>query len=191
MSERNLFQKTRLDRRVFNYVLEVITPSLERNTRRGRYEHLTPTHKLYVALQFYALGGFQWLVGGSSRISQSAVSNAISEVTSALVAVSQQFIRFPTAREFTEVKQAFYQLGLTQHGVGFPNVLGVIDCTHCRVQAPSNAPEQYFNRYLYHSINVQLIEGPDLKIYNVFVEFPGSNHDSFIHLAKFSCTECI
>jgi hypothetical protein len=59
MSERNLFQKTRLDRRVFNYVLEVITPSLERNTRRGRYEHLTPTHKLYVALQFYASGGFQ------------------------------------------------------------------------------------------------------------------------------------
>jgi hypothetical protein len=180
MSERNLFQKTRLDRRVFNYVLEVLTPSLERNTRRGRYEHLTPTHKLYVALQFYASGGFQWLVGGSSRISQSAVSNAISEVTSALVAVSQQFIRFPTAREFTEVKQAFYQLGLTQHGVGFPNVLGVIDCTHCRVQAPSNAPEQYFNRHLYHSINVQLIAGPDLKIYNVFAEFPGSNHDSYI-----------
>jgi hypothetical protein len=29
MSERNLFQKTRLDRRVFNYVLEVLTPSLE------------------------------------------------------------------------------------------------------------------------------------------------------------------
>jgi hypothetical protein len=48
------------------------------------------------------------------------------------------------------------------------------------VQAPSNAPEQYFNRYLYHSINVQLIAGPDLKIYNVFVEFPGSNHDSYI-----------
>jgi hypothetical protein len=107
MSERNLFQKTRLDRRVFNYVLEVLTPSLERNTRRGRYEHLTPTHKLYVALEFYASGGFQWLVGGSSRISQSAVSNAISEVTSALVAVSQQFIRFPTAREFTEVNRHF------------------------------------------------------------------------------------
>ncbi|KAH0819249.1 hypothetical protein GEV33_003542 [Tenebrio molitor] len=163
MSERNLFQKTRLDRRVFNYVLEVLTPSLERNTRRGRYEHLTPTHKLYVALQFYASGGFQWLVGGSSRISQSAVSNAISEVTSALVAVSQQFIRFPTAREFTEVKQAFYQLGLTQHGVGFPNVLGVIDCI--------STIRSMFN---------YLIAGPDLKIYNVFAEFPGSNHDSYI-----------
>ncbi|KAH0819036.1 hypothetical protein GEV33_003755 [Tenebrio molitor] len=49
-----------------------------------------------------------------------------------------------------------------------------------RVQAPINAPEQYFNRHLYHSINVQLIAGPDLKIYNAFVEFPGSNHDSYI-----------
>jgi hypothetical protein len=58
-------------------------------------------------MQFYASGGFQWLVEGSSRISRSAVSNAISKVISAPVAVSQQFIRFPNAREFTEVKQAF------------------------------------------------------------------------------------
>ncbi|KAJ3634976.1 hypothetical protein MTP99_007916 [Tenebrio molitor] len=107
MSERNLFQKTRLDRRVFNYVLEVLTPSLERNTRRGRYEHLTPTHKLYVALQFYASGGFQWLVGGSSRISQSAVSNAISEVTSALVAVSQQFISFQLPENSPKLNRHF------------------------------------------------------------------------------------
>jgi hypothetical protein len=179
-TERILYQRTRLDRRIFNYVLEVISPALAKNTRRGRYAHLTPMHKLYVTLQFYATGSYQWLVGSSGRISQSATSHAISEVTAALVAVAPHFIRFPRVEECSVVKQAFYELGMIGHGTGFPNVLGAIDCTHVRLQAPTNAPEQYLNRHIYYSINVQLVVGPDLKIFNVFAEYPGSNHDSFI-----------
>ncbi|RZB39788.1 nuclease HARBI1 [Asbolus verrucosus] len=49
-----LYQHTRLNRDVFNFVLEVISPALTKNTRKGRYQHLTPMHKLYVTLQFYA-----------------------------------------------------------------------------------------------------------------------------------------
>ncbi|RZC38950.1 DDE Tnp 4 and/or Plant tran domain containing protein [Asbolus verrucosus] len=180
ISERMLYQHTRLNRDIFNFALEVISPALTKNTRKGRYQHLTPMHKLYVTLQFYATGSYQWLVDNSGRISQSAVSHASTEVTEALVAVSPQFIRFPNARDYSVVKQAFYQLGLTRHSRGFPKVLGAIDCTHVRIQAPKTAPEQYLNRHLYHSINVQLIVGPDLTIFNTFTEFPGSNYDSFI-----------
>ncbi|CAH1383329.1 unnamed protein product [Tenebrio molitor] len=66
-TERILYQRTRLDRRIFNYVLEVISPALAKNTRRGRYAHLTPMHKLYVTLQFYATGSYQWLYPGSNH----------------------------------------------------------------------------------------------------------------------------
>jgi hypothetical protein len=111
VSTRLLFQRTRLDRRVFNYVLTVISPFLTKNTRKGRYTHLTPMHKLYVTLQFYAT---RWLVGSSGRISQSATSHAIREVTDALVAVAPHFIRFPTAEEYPAVKEAFYRLCLTR-----------------------------------------------------------------------------
>nr|XP_015840125.1 PREDICTED: putative nuclease HARBI1 [Tribolium castaneum] len=121
------------------------------------------------------------MVGSSSRISQSARSKAIHEVTAALVEVAPQFIRFPSAAEYPAVKQAFYALGMTRHGAGFPNVLGAIDCTHVRIQKPSTeAPEKYLNRHLYYSINVQLVVSSSLKIFNVFAAFPGSNHDSFI-----------
>ncbi|RZC42826.1 DDE Tnp 4 domain containing protein, partial [Asbolus verrucosus] len=54
ISERMLYQHTRLNRDVFNFVLEVISPALTKNTRKGRYQHLTPMHQLYVTLQFYA-----------------------------------------------------------------------------------------------------------------------------------------
>ncbi|KYB25116.1 hypothetical protein TcasGA2_TC031350 [Tribolium castaneum] len=141
-----------------NNCVTLISPALTKNTKKGRYSHLTPMHKLYVALQFYATGTYQWMVGSSSRISQSATSKAIHEVTAALVEVAPQFIRFPAAAEYPTVKQAFYALGMTRHGAGFPNVLGAIDCTHVRIQKPSTeAPEQYLNRHLYYSINVQLV----------------------------------
>lgn len=128
--EQLLFQRTRLNRQLFTYVLNLVSPALTRNTRNGRFHHLTPMHKLYVTLQFYASGAFQWLVASSGRISQSSVSEAITEVTNALVALAPQFIRFPSNEDYPAVKQAFYQLGLIHHGRGMPNVLGLIDCRH-------------------------------------------------------------
>ncbi|RZC41096.1 hypothetical protein BDFB_014313 [Asbolus verrucosus] len=58
ISERMLFQHTKLNRHVFCYVLEVISPALTKNTRKGRYQHLTPMQKLYVTLQFYATASY-------------------------------------------------------------------------------------------------------------------------------------
>ncbi|XP_063931068.1 putative nuclease HARBI1 [Zophobas morio] len=157
ISERILFQHTRLNRIVFEYVLGLISPALTKNTRSGRYLHLTPMQKLYVALQFYATGSFQWLVGSSGRVSQRSASRLIGEVTEAIVALAPQFIRFPNAEEYLAVKQVFYQIGQTKHGRGFPNVLGAIDCTHVRIQTPTTAPEQYVNRHIYHSIIVLIM----------------------------------
>jgi hypothetical protein len=51
-------------------------------------------HKLYMTLQFYATGSYQWLVGSSGRISQSATSHAILQVTDVLVAVAPILFAF-------------------------------------------------------------------------------------------------
>ena len=40
---------------------------------------------------------------------------------------------------------------------GFPCVIGCIDRTHIRIQAPSQNEQNYVNRKGYHSVNVQVI----------------------------------
>ena len=39
---------------------------------------------------------------------------------------------------------------------GFPNVVGAVDGTHVKIQAPTKDEDDYVNRKGYHSINVQV-----------------------------------
>nr|CAD7206390.1 unnamed protein product [Timema douglasi] len=64
--------------------------------------------------------------------------------------------------------------------MGFPGVIGAIDCTHIAITTPSEHEEQYFNHHGYHSINVQVICDRDLRAINLNARFPGSVHDQFI-----------
>jgi hypothetical protein len=60
----------------------------------------------------------------------------------------------------------------------FPGVIGLIDGTHIRIQAPSDHEDQYVNRKGYHSINVQVIVDCDDKFINIVAKWPESSHDS-------------
>jgi len=48
-----------------------------------------------MALQFYATGSFQTVVGNILRISQSSVSRAVHHVSMALSLISKNYISFP------------------------------------------------------------------------------------------------
>lgn len=63
---------------------------------------------------------------------------------------------------------------------GFPLVVGAIDGTHVRIQAPHVHEEAYVNRHRYHSINVQVVVDASSRIRNVVARWPGSTHDSRI-----------
>lgn len=64
---------------------------------------------------------------------------------------------------------------------GFPGVIGCIDCTHIPIKNPSRAHGETFrNRKGWFSINVQLVCGPQMEIYDIVVRWPGSVHDSRI-----------
>ena len=71
-------------------------------------------------------------------------------VTDALVNTLPRWIHLPTQRQADQQKLKFYQKA------GFPNVIGCIDCTHIRIQAPANNEHEYVNRKNQHSINVQV-----------------------------------
>lgn len=61
LTDRYLLQISRLTRNLFEEVLGMIGPQLERQTMRS---NALPTDtQLLIALGFYASGGFQWLSG--------------------------------------------------------------------------------------------------------------------------------
>lgn len=84
------------------------------------------------------------------------------------------FIRWPRAEEVPAAQQQFHQLA------DFPGVVGAVDGTHVRIQAPSEHEGSYVNRKNYHSINVQVIVAADSRILDVVANWPGSTHDSRI-----------
>lgn len=179
VSDLLLYRSTRLSRPTFLFIKNLLNNRLERMTRRSNA--ISVDLQLYLAFQFFASGGFQWLVGNTVHVSQATASRTIHAVVGALVEIAPQFIRFPEINEYAANKQQFYRIGARgQFNAGFPNVLGAIDCTHIQIQKPAINPEQYVDRFFHHSINVQLTCLADLRIINVLAAYPGGNHDSYI-----------
>ena len=67
----------------------------------------------------------------------------------ALAQKQKKFILWPSLAELQVVKRGFYDKG------GFPGVIGCVDGTHVRIQAPSTNENDFVNRKGFQSINVQ------------------------------------
>ena len=50
---------------------------------------------------------------------------------------------------------------------GFPNVVGAVDGTHIRIQAPTQNEDDYVNRKGYHSINVQVCVQCNVHVFKI------------------------
>ncbi|XP_039303333.1 putative nuclease HARBI1 [Solenopsis invicta] len=62
----------------------------------------------------------------------------------------------------------------------FPGAIGAIDCTFINILAPHIHEEAYVNHHGNHSLNVQAIVDPDLKILNINARYPGARNDAYI-----------
>ncbi|XP_036336216.1 putative nuclease HARBI1 [Rhagoletis pomonella] len=135
-----------------------------------RYCSISPRTKLMLALRFYASGSFLITVGDFCGVSVSTASRAVKEVSFALAALYKDFIQLPS--DPTQTVAEFFQIAK------FPKVIGVIDCTHVRVQSPGGGNAEIFrNRKGYFSINVQAMCNANLMFLDLVVRWPGSAHD--------------
>lgn len=73
LSDQYLYQTTRLSRPLFMYLVHILTPTLQRRTRRR--EAVPVDTQLLVALGFYASGGYQWATGKTFMCHTSLVHN--------------------------------------------------------------------------------------------------------------------
>ena len=133
---------------------------------------MSPELQLLTALRLFASGSFQIVDSDTFQTHRSTVSRAIYRVSQALCARVRRWIFSPRQNR---QKRLFYAMA------GFPNVIGCVDGSHVKLQAPAINEHEYVNRSSgRHSINVQLICDTELRILNCVVKYPGSVHDARI-----------
>jgi len=108
--------------------------------------------------------------------SKPSVSRIIEQCLNLTITLAPSVIKFPTTVQgFNTVKQSFY------NSARFPNVFGVVDGSQIPIKAPRENEPIFVCRKQFHSINVQLICGPDYKFFDIESKWPGSIYDSFIY----------
>ena len=145
-TDNKVFKKFRFHRHAMLELTESVEDEIiDVLLRKGA---LTPLLQVLLTLRFYATGTFQDVVGGLIGVSQVTASRTITRVTDVLVRHVPEWIRMPTRREADIAKRRFYAMQ------GLPNVMGCIDGTRIRIQAPHEQEHEYVNRKNFHSINV-------------------------------------
>ncbi|XP_061170415.1 putative nuclease HARBI1 [Saccostrea echinata] len=171
-SDEELRRRYRFGQHGINFIGDVIRNDLERATKRN--SALSVQNQVMITLRYLASGSFLQVVGDTLGFDKSTVSRTVKRVTEALVARADTFIKWPDATAKSTIKTGFYRMA------GFPNVIGCIDGTHVRIQAPSHDENSFVNRKGFHSINVQAVCDHEGKLTNINASWPGSVHDSHI-----------
>lgn len=107
-------------------------------------------------------------------MAKSTLSKAFIRIISVLNKISSRFIRWPTQDEMVEIENGFERM------LGMKNVIGAIDGTYVKIDAPQVHPEQYINRKCFHGITLQAICAYNLKFIDCFSGYPSSVHDARI-----------
>ncbi|XP_028395313.1 putative nuclease HARBI1 [Dendronephthya gigantea] len=149
LTDAELRIRYRFGYQAINYITNLLYDDLIRDTKRNF--SLIPDVQVLIALRFFASGSFLQVIGDTFGVDKSTVSRVVRDVCLALSNKREQFIRWPSNQEKEKIKNGFYDMA------NFPGVIGCIDCTHIRIQAPHLNENYYVNRKRYHSINVQAI----------------------------------
>ncbi len=145
--DNELRARYRFGRNSINYITNLLREDLSRDTQRGHA--LEPEQQVLIALRFFASGSFLQVIGDSLGVDKSTVSRVVRDVSLALNRRRDQFIKWSSNNDADKIKNNFFSYA------GFPCVIGCVDGTHVRIQAPHNNENNYVNRKRYHSINVQ------------------------------------
>lgn len=86
------------------------------------------------------------------NVGRATALRAVRRVTRALFKVAHQFISWPSNEQAQTIMHKF------EENSRFPNVIGAIDGTHIRIEAPTQNAMDYINRKGYHSIQLRIFK---------------------------------
>lgn len=173
-SDEEFCQRFRFSKANFTKICDLIREDLQHPTKRNR--SLSPEMQLMCALRYLATGDKFRTIADTIGVHISTVSRSVTSVSEALTKHLQTFVFFPSDQNsIQQTKHGFFEIA------NFPGIVGCIDCTQVRIQAPTGDQEpHYVNRKGYHSINVQAICDWKGRFTNVVADWPGATHDSRI-----------
>lgn len=157
VSDEFLLKHYGFPRREILQLAEELRPVIERATHRS---HAIPCHtQVLVALGMYTSGGFQSHVGDSIGLSQASVSRVINKVTDAIFmkAVAHNNIPMDSVT-ITRTKENFRKID------NFPNVVGIVDCTHIPMKGHIDSEGMYKNKKEGLSLKVQVLCSYDMQL---------------------------
>ena len=182
MEESDRYSRYRFKRHEILELVEEIKPQIEHRTKCNI---TLAENQVLLASRFYTTGGFQNLVGERIGVHKSTVSRIIYRISLVLSQNLSNCVTFPVDEEaMKSTMDKFYEIA------EFPGIIGCVDGTQIRIQAPTLQEYEYVNRKGYHSLNVQLICNAYCKIINCVVKWPGSTHDSRILKESAVYREC-
>ena len=147
-SDKELQSKYRFGWDSIEFLTEILENDLQRRTKRNH--GLSPTLQFLVALHFFVSSSFLQPSVTPSASQNSLSQRVVKDVSLALARKQKKFILWPFPVELQVVKRGFYDKR------GFPGVIGCINGTHVRIQAPSTNENNFVNQKGFHS-NVQAV----------------------------------
>ena len=104
-------------------------------------------------------------------MTKSILSRGFDRIVRILNKLAPLIIKWPTENEMRDICRKF------QQKAGIPNVIGAIDGTYVKIDAPKEHPEEYINRKCIYGITLQALCDSNLKFLDCFAGYPSSVHD--------------
>uniref|UniRef100_A0A8W8IF33 Putative nuclease HARBI1 n=1 Tax=Magallana gigas TaxID=29159 RepID=A0A8W8IF33_MAGGI len=109
LSDTKIRSRFRFRRDSITYISDIVRYDLQRATKRSL--SISVEMQVMLALRFYASGSFLEVIGDTMGFDKSTVSWAIDDVTNALIAKKDRFIKWPNHVEILKSKQNFFSRG--------------------------------------------------------------------------------
>lgn len=136
-----------------------------------RSHALSSKMQICIALHWLGNGGQYHVISDAHGVSKASVCRCVRSV---VYAVNE--IKFPQVVTWPEnilnVSAGFFAKA------GFPQVIGCVDGTLVKIDSPTENEPAFVDRNGNHSVNCMIVCGPNLEIYYVSANWPGSVHDA-------------
>ncbi|XP_033946382.1 uncharacterized protein [Pseudochaenichthys georgianus] len=160
------------DFRIRRDSLEALMRCLGPERRQAWGHHMTVLTTVY----WLAHGLSYSVVSRAFQVPLATVHRLVHQGVEDIAALRHSLIKLPAGPELEEVGQGFQQLA---NSPAFSSCVGAIDGCHIRIRTPSGPTGQdYVNRKLFPSIQLQAVCDGKGRFLQTFVGFPGSVHDT-------------